>query len=255
MIIESTSNPLVKSVKKLKDKKYRKETGKYIVEGVNLCLEFLEHTPEYADMVIATSDKAELVKDKFNVTVVSERVFEAMCETKSPQGLMVVANIPEEAPGFSGMKLVVYLDNVQDPGNVGTIIRSADAFGADAVLMAPECADLYNPKTVRSTMGSMFHLPVVYENKYLETVKKCISDGFTVVTGSLDGAVLPSEIDFTSGKYILCLGNEAHGVSDELVSLGGKKVKIPMPGKAESLNVAVAGAVLLYEAVRQGGNR
>ncbi|MBQ7040317.1 MAG: RNA methyltransferase, partial [Clostridia bacterium] len=75
------------------------------------------------------------------------------------------------------------------------------------------------------------------------------------VTGSLDGAVLPSEIDFTSGKYILCLGNEAHGVSDELVSLGGKKVKIPMPGKAESLNVAVAGAVLLYEAVRQGGNR
>ena len=251
MIIESLSNPLVKNIKKLKEKKYRKETGKYLVEGINLCLEFLNYTPHLADTVIATPEKAELVPEGIPVTIVSERVFEAIGETKSPQGLMVVGKISDEITDFSKMKLSVYLDNVADPGNVGTIIRSADAFGADAVLMAPECADLYNPKTVRSTMGSMFHIPVVYEKEYLKTVKECSDNGFTVITGSLDGAVEPYKIDFCEGKYILCLGNEAHGVSDELVALGGKKVKIPMPGKAESLNVAVAGAVLLYEALRQ----
>ena len=255
MIIESMSNPLIKNIKKLKDKKYRKESGKYLVEGINLCLEFLEYTPENVDVVLATPEKAELVPDGIQVTVISERVFESIGETKSPQGLMIVGKIPEECPDFSRMRTIVYLDNVADPGNVGTIIRSADAFGADAVLMAPECADLYNPKTVRATMGSMFHIPVVYEKKYLETVKQCVDDGFTVITGSLDGAVLPEKIDFTQGKYILCLGNEAHGVSEELASIAGKKVKIPMPGKAESLNVAVAGAILLYETVRQRGQK
>ena len=255
MVIESVSNPLIKNIKKLKDKKYRKETGKYLIEGINLCLEFLEHTPKALDVLLATPEKAELVPKGVPVTLVSERVFESIGETKSPQGLMIVGKIPEENLDFSDMNIVVYLDNVADPGNVGTIIRSADAFGADAVLMAPECADLYNPKTVRSTMGSMFHIPVVYEKNHLETVKKCANDGFTVITGSLDGAVLPESIDFTSGKYILCLGNEAHGVSEELAALAGKKVKIPMPGKAESLNVAVAGAVLLYETVRQRGQK
>lgn len=255
MIIESASNPLIKNIKKLKDKKYRKETGKYLIEGINLCLEFLENTPEFLDVVLATPEKADLVPEGFSVTLVSERVFESMGETKSPQGLMIVGKIPEKTPDFSKMNIIVYLDNVADPGNVGTIIRSADAFGADAVLMAPECADLYNPKTVRSTMGSMFHIPVVYENSYLETVKECIDNGFTVITGSLDGAVLPEQIDFTNGKYVICLGNEAHGVSEELASLAGKKVIIPMIGKAESLNVAVAGAVLLYETVRQKGNK
>lgn len=255
MIIESVSNPLIKNIKKLKDKKYRKETGRYLIEGVNLCLEFLENTPEFLDVALATPEKAVLVQGKFPVTVVSERVFESIGETKTPQGLMIVGRIPEETPAFSDMNIVVYLDNVADPGNVGTIIRSADAFGADAVLMAPGCADLYNPKTVRSTMGSMFHIPVVCENSYLETIKLCIDSGFTVITGSLDGAVLPEQIDFTKGKYLLCLGNEAHGVSEELAALAGKKVKIPMPGKAESLNVAVAGAVLLYETVRQKGQK
>lgn len=255
MIIESMSNPLVKNLKKLKEKKYRKETGRYIVEGINLCLEFLHHQPEYVEMVIATPEKAELVPENFSVTKVDEKVMEAISETKSPQGLMAVGKIPNESFDFSEMSLIVYLDNVSDPGNVGTIIRSADAFGADAVLMAPECADLYNPKTVRSTMGSMFHIPVVYEKEYLNTIKECADNGFTIVTGSLDGAVEPYKIDFSNGKYIICLGNEAHGVSDELVDLGGQKVKIPMSGKAESLNVAVAGAILLYETVRQKGQK
>lgn len=254
MIIESTSNPLVKQVKKLKDKKYRKETGLYVIEGVNLALEFLAHTPHLAKYVITTPERETCIPDGIQVTVVSEKVFEAMGETKSPQGIMVVGKMEEPRLDTDKSSLIVYLDNVKDPGNVGTIIRTSDAFGADAVVLSPNSADIYNSKTVRSTMGSMFHIPVLYENDYLEKIKALKNSGFNIITGSLDTKNEPKNIDFKTAKNVICLGNEAHGVSDELVSTGVTKVKIPMSGKAESLNVAIAGAVLLYECVRQRGN-
>ena len=255
MIIESTANPFVKQVKKLKEKKNRKAEMRYVIEGVNVTLEFLTHMPGCAADVIATPERAGEIPNKFaGIThIVSERVFAYLSDTKSPQGMMAVGKIVNQTPDFSDMHLLVYLDNVQDPGNVGTIIRTADAFGADAVILSPESADIYNSKTVRSAMGSLFHLPVLYEEEYLSLAQKLKKDGFSILTGSLDATSAPSEIDFSHGKNMICLGNEAHGVSDELVSVGVKKIKIPMPGKAESLNVAVAGAVLLYESVRQRG--
>lgn len=254
MKIESLSNPLIKQIKKLKDKKNRKAEGLYLIEGVNLALEFLTYSKDLVKNVIATEDKLGLVPEKFDVTVVSERVFEGISDTCSPQGLMVVGKIPDSTCTFDDMSLVIYLDKVADPGNVGTIIRTADALGVDAVILSKDCADLYNSKTVRSTMGSMFHIPVLIEENYLEKLKDLKSKGFKLVTGSLDGDKTLDKLNFTDLKTVICLGNEAHGISKELVDLGVTKTKIFMPGKAESLNVAVAGAIFMYEATLKRRN-
>lgn len=254
MKIESLSNPLIKQIKKLKDKKNRKAEGLYLIEGVNLALEFLTYSKDLVKNVIATEDKLGLVPDEFDVTVVSQRVFESVSDTCSPQGLMVVGKIPDNTCTFENMSLVVYLDRVADPGNVGTIIRTADALGVDAVVLSKDCTDLYNSKTVRSTMGSMFHIPVLCEENYLDILKELKNKGFKLITGSLDGDKTLDKLDFAGGKTVICLGNEAHGVSKELVDLGVVKTKIYMPGKAESLNVAVAGAIFMYEATLKRGN-
>ncbi len=254
MKIESPSNQLIKQIKKLKDKKIRRTENLYLIEGVNLALEFLSYMPSAYKYVIATSDKKNLVPDGIDVIEVSDRVFETLSETCSPQGLMVVAEIKEEKIDFSDKSLIIYLDRVADPGNVGTIIRTADAFGLDAVILSQNCADLYNSKTVRSTMGSMFHIPVICEENYLEDLKELKNNGFKLLTGSLDGENTIDKQDFINNKTVICLGNEAHGVSEELCDLGVTKTLIPMPGKAESLNVAIAGAVFMYEATRQRRN-
>lgn len=250
MVIESTSNPLVKQWRKLKDKKYRKLAGEYLVEGVNLCDECIKYRPDLIRAAIVTPDKIKLAENIADVYVVSEKVMAYIGDTETPQGIILVAKTEQSLPNTQNMNRVLYLDCVKDPGNVGTLIRSADAFGADMVVLSVGCADLYNPKTVRATMGSMFHLPVLLEEEYLEWIHKLKNDGFDIVTGSLDAVITPADFSFRNTKSVICLGNEAHGVSDELVSVGVTKVKIPMPGNAESLNVAIAGSVLLYEAIR-----
>lgn len=250
MIIESTSNPLVKQWKKLKDKKYRKLTNEYLIEGVNLCLECIAYRKDLISAAIVTVDKAHLAEGISPLYVVSEKIMETLGDTEAPQGIILLGKMQQQEDAFENARRIVYLDKVKDPGNVGTIIRSADAFGADAVVLSAECADLYNPKTVRATMGSMYHLPVFCEEDYLATLRNLKNNGFMIITGSLDTDNTPATVDFVHNKTVICLGNEAHGVSDELVSLGVTKVKIPMPGKAESLNVAIAGSVLLYEAIR-----
>lgn len=254
MVIESPSNPLVKNLKKLKDKKYRKLTGEYLIEGVNLCQECIAYRPDLISSAVVTPEKQDLAKGIDNVYVVSEKVMLSLGETETPQGIILVGKMEHITPDVSEMKRVLYLDCVKDPGNVGTLIRSADAFGADMVVLSAGCADLYNPKTVRATMGSMYHLPVVCENVYLEWISLLKEQNFEIVTGSLDTKTAPSDVDFANQKTVICLGNEAHGVSDELVSKGVTKVKIPMPGNAESLNVAIAGSVLLYEAIRRNSD-
>ncbi len=240
----------MKQWKKLKEKKYRKLTNEYLIEGVNLCLECIAYRKDLISAAIVTPDKPHLAEGVSPLYVVSEKVMEALGDTEAPQGIILVGKMQPQEELNPEAKRIVYLDKVKDPGNVGTIIRSADAFGADAVVLSAECADLYNPKTVRATMGSMFHLPVFCENTYLEVPRKLKDNGFIIVTGSLDTDNTPATVDFVYNKTVICLGNEAHGVSDALVALGVTKVKIPMPGKAESLNVAIAGSVLLYEAIR-----
>lgn len=245
--IESTANPFIKELKKLKNKSERYEKGLYIVEGENCVGELVNFKPQLVECILFT-DKYQGMFEGFKEYVVSQRIMESLCDTKTPQGIVAVCRMESEFKKTSSV--CVYLDNVKDPGNVGTIIRTADAAGVNTVILSKECADLYNSKTVRSTMGSMFHIDVVYEDEYLSKLKELKNEGYTVLTGSLQAQKSLYEYDFTN-KTVICIGNEAHGISEELYGLGTYNIKIPMPGNAESLNAGVAGSIIIYEAVRQ----
>lgn len=255
--IESNSNPLIKEIKKLKNKSVRYEKQLFTVEGESCVFELILSGIENIQYIFFTEkyNNSEIIKklENFeNLICLSDNVFESISDTKTPQGIMAVAKMSKEKPEFDGMDLIVYLDNVSDPGNLGTIIRTCDAANVSAVLLSPECADIYNSKTVRSTMGSLFHIPVFYEEEYLSYID-CLKDkGFDIIAGCLDGKISHFQADFTK-KSVICLGNEAHGISDALINKGITKIKIPIPGKAESLNVSIAGAILVYEALRQRG--
>ena len=141
-------------------------------------------------------------------------------------------------------------DKLQDPGNLGTIIRTAHAAGVDGIILTKGTVDIYNEKTIRASMGSLFHIPVIYDDKDNTIVKELCNKGFSLLSTSLEGDKDFFEEDLT-GKLIISVGNEGNGVSKEIYDLSDKKVKIPMPGGAESLNVAIAASIILYEKVRQ----
>jgi TrmH family RNA methyltransferase len=149
-----------------------------------------------------------------------------------------------------GDAFVVVCDRVQDPGNLGSIVRVADAAGAHAVLISAASCDLYNPKTVRTTMGSLFHLPVIQGGRALELIRWIRSKGITVAAASQHGDLAYSHVD-TRGAICWVMGNEAKGLSREALEACDVVVRIPMPGRAESLNVAAAASILMYEVVRQ----
>lgn len=244
---------MIKNIKKLKSKSHRTEQKLYIAEGTSTVFEAMENCLSDIEYILFT-EKYIKELERFNCTeklvLVSEKVFESVSETKTPQGIMAVVKMNSKTKDLKECEFVIYLDGVSDPGNLGTIIRTADASGADMVIMSPECVDVYNSKTVRATMGSLFHIYVLNEKTYLSTIDELLDDGFTVFAGCLDAKVIHYDADF-KGKTAIVLGNEAHGVSSELLKKKITKIKIPIPGKAESLNVSTAGAVLMYEAVRQ----
>ncbi len=254
-VIESQSNLLIKEIKKLKNKKSRYEMKLYVAEGESLVREVLTHCPDKIQYILFTDDYKNnkilsMLSDKEKLILVNQKVFEGISDTKTPQGIMAVVKIDQREFDIKDKDFIIYLDNVSDPGNLGTIIRTADASGADAVILSPECADLYNSKTVRATMGSIFHIDVIIENKYLSYIDLLLKNDFNVFAGALDTKNSYYDCDFKE-KTVLCLGNEAHGISEKLMSKQVRKIKIPIPGKAESLNVAIAGAVLMYEVLRQ----
>ena len=245
--IESTANPFIKELKKLKNKSDRYEKGLYLVEGENCVKELIAFKPEIIDCLLFT-EKYENEFKGFKSYLVSQRIMESLCDTKTPQGIVALCRMEKQTNIYS--PICIYLDNVKDPGNVGTIIRTADAAGMKTVILSKECADLYNSKTVRSTMGSMFHIDVFYEDEYLSQLKKLKNEDYTILTGSLQAEKSLYEYDFKK-KTVICIGNEAHGISADLYRIGTENIKIPMPGNAESLNAGVAGSIIIYEAVRQ----
>lgn len=252
--ISSASNHLVKEIKSLKNKNKRIETGKYIAEGENVVEEAILYKKSEIESIFVTERLLYKVKNSgVNIYVVPEFIMEGISDTKSPQGILAVMHISCVDCLKIQDDLIVYLDNVSDPGNVGTIIRTADAAGVNTVVVSPECADVFSPKVIRSTMGSCFHINIVREKEYLAYLKEFLNCGFKAIAGSLQATEYHYASDLKS-KSVICLGNEAHGLSSELLSLDGiVPVKIPILGKAESLNVAIAGAVLIYEAIRQRG--
>ncbi|WP_341279194.1 RNA methyltransferase [Paenibacillus sp. FSL H8-0537] len=275
-LLTSIQNDRVKQWASLLGKKYRDRLGKFIIEGVHLVKEAFaagaeveavlydaerglpEELRELAEQTgrgsryggNAASDKAEAsaVVEWIQAT----RPVMAKCSgTDTPPPVFAVVRKLEAADDalFSEGGLVVVLDGVRDPGNVGTIIRSADAVGANGVVLGRGCADLYNPKTVRSTMGSLFHLPII-EADLTELLPAAQDRGFALVGTSLEASHTCYSYDWTMPTWLL-LGNESEGLSASSLEAADETVIIPMQGRTESLNVAMAATVLLHEAMRQ----
>lgn len=257
-VITSVHNPRVKEWAGLLERKGRQKQGKFLLEGVRLVEEALKsHAP--VETVLYSADRgipAELARyahdDAREWLAVSEAVLAKCCDADTPQGVVaVVRKSPVGAleAAAAPNALVVAVDGVQDPGNLGTIIRSADAAGATAVVLGRGTVDLYNPKTLRATMGSLFHLPVI-EADLPSVLQKLPADRLQVIGTSLQAKESCYETDFTRPTWLI-FGNEGAGVSPQVAAFVRRSVRIPMPGRAESLNVAMAATVLLFEAARQ----
>lgn len=259
MEIWSPQNSRVKEWAALLDKKHRDKQGKFIIEGIHLVKEALA---AQADMECICYDLEKGIPHELSAISasglgvewigVSGAVIGKCTDTPTPQPVFAVVRKDNPLPdGLLEIPngLVVVLDGVQDPGNVGTIIRSADAVGADGVIVGRGCADIYAPKVIRSTMGSLFHLPVVpYDLK--EILPRAQEKGIRLAGTSLQAKGNCYTYDFTGPVWLL-FGSEAKGLSEEVRGFMDDGLLIPMHGQAESLNVAMAASVLLYEALRQ----
>lgn len=250
--IESRDNKLLKVARSLHKKKGRVQTGLYFAEGLRLVKEALSYVPAEIDAVIMSEEfidqniaLAEEVESKIsNVFVVSQKLFAELCDTETPQGIAALVKIPkEEAVDLTSAKYVLILDGVSEPGNMGTIIRTAEAAGIDLICLLEGCVDVYSPKTVRSGMGSLFRMKVIsVGTSFIEELKK---NDFTVIATALYNSVPIEEIK-ASGKRAIVIGNEARGVSEEVLSLADIAARIEMSGSVESLNAAVAAGIAMY---------
>ena len=255
-MIDNPKAPRVRRVAALARKKDRLAAGQFLVEGPQAVRELLAHAPGAAIAVYATMGgepwqfEIDRLADEAEVEVVrvSDEVLAAMAETVQPQGVLAVARIehtPIEA-AFASAKLIAVLHEVRDPGNAGTVLRAADAAGADAVVFAGESIDPWHPKVVRSTTGSMFHLPVVTAGSLADVVDAARAHGLAVIAADVNGDELQAGDASLSKPTAWVFGNEARGLSEADRSLADRALRLPIYGKAESLNLATAASVCLY---------
>ena len=241
VIIESRANERVKEARKLLQRKERKESGQHLIEGEKLVREAISSGARVVSCFIEEG-YAFSPPESAMTHIVNRSVLESLCESQTPQGVVAVVETPSLTPPAAYPSgLVVVLDGVQDPGNVGTILRSADAFGTVGVLLSPSCADPYAPKTLRAAMGSCYHLSV-WQGELAPEIIRMKQSGFTALCGDLHGSeTLPK----LAANVALVIGSEGSGVSAEVLALC-EGYRLTMRGRAESLNASVAAGVLLY---------
>ncbi len=242
MVITSTKNDTYKLVKSLLNKKGRDVSGLYTVEGIKSVSDAIKSGTRIKFLVKAESFNN--ISFDGEIVSVKDEIFDGLSDTKTPQGVLAVIE-KNERKEFKKTGKYVYLDNVRDPGNLGTIIRCADATGF-SVLLSPNSAEIYSPKVVRSSMGSFFNTEI-YENVTYEELKE---SGLNIISGVLSDKTIDYKDCDYSGNIAIVIGNEANGISDEVLSFTNQFVKIPILGKAESLNAGVSAALLMYEAIR-----
>ena len=253
--VESFKNRIVKEIKQIQIKKHRWEKKVFIAEGLNFVDEIPEsyHVEAFVfSKTFAEKNDIDFYEKKAPVYILKNEIFNSLSDTKTPQGIMAVVGEKRYNPEDIVKRgdFFIVCEEVKDPGNVGTIIRTADAFGAKGVFLTKDCVDLYSGKVLRSTMGSIFHIPIVQgleKTQIMELLKKY---NVSPIGAHLSGKKTPDKLDLKKPCAIL-IGNETKGLSDEISALCEELVKIPMPGKAESLNASVAAAVLMYETLRQ----
>ncbi len=255
-MITSTSNPQVKNLVQLKKKaRARREQGVYVVEGVRMFRE--APAGEIAGIYVSESFLAQPESKELllgmDFEVLSDTVFDYVSDTKTPQGILCLMRMPSYDPkdmaqAGDGMWLV--LESLQDPGNLGTLFRTGEAAGVSGIIMDTGTADVYSPKTIRSTMGSIYRVPFFVTDDLPGTLAAMKDGGIRIFAAGTDGSVRYTEADYTKATAFL-IGNEGNGLSGEALAAADAAVCIPMRGQVESLNASMAAGILLYEADRQ----
>lgn len=255
-MITSTSNPQIKKLLQLQKKsKVRNEEQVFIVEGLRMFQEVPKERVKkvYISESLYNRKKEELNLEKFPVEILSDKVFQHVSDTKTPQGIMCIVQQKKyeiEELFFDANPHFIVLDNLQDPGNLGTIVRTAEGAGVSAIFMSSDCVDIYNPKTIRSTMGSIYRMPFVYVEDMFTLLDKFREKKVTTYAAHLQGKHTYDKEDYRSGTAIL-IGNEGNGLRDEIAEKADVWVQIPMQGEVESLNAAIAASILMFEVYRQ----
>ncbi len=256
-MITSTTNEKVKRVAALSQKgRFRQEEGVFLIEGSRIFEEApvsLIKEVYVTEAFLKNQDQSIYGKlEKTGYETVSDQVFKKISDTKTPQGILAV--LQQQKYGrkeLCGMTpLVLLLEDIQDPGNMGTIFRTAEGAGVTGIIMNCGCVDIYNPKVVRSTMGSIFRMPFCITDDLTGEIKLLQKEGVQVFAAHLNGSSFYDEEDYRCGSAFL-IGNEGNGLKEETAKAADMLIKIPMQGKVESLNAGISAALLTYEAARQ----
>ena len=250
--ITSKDNELIKHIRKLKDKKYRDESNEYVVEGVKLVEEAVKENAKIKQIIVCedTTRTYEIPTHimleiaKYECISVSDKIFNIITQVTNPQGIMaIIEKNAQDAQIDYSQDIIVVLDDVQDPGNLGTILRTVDSIGLNQIIVSKGTADAFNSKVVRSTMGAIFRIKIIEVENLAQAIKEMRKHHFKLMVTSLQTKNSIYDIDFN--KKIIVIGNEANGVSKEIQDMADEKAKIPMLGRTESLNASVAaGAVM-----------
>lgn len=258
MIIESSENKNYKYLKGFLNKKQRKKENIFLAEGIKVIEESLEfNEPIYIAISSKLAENNEVLSiiekvknKKTRIYFIDEKLFNALSDTENSQGIISYYKFIHK-DNIDNIKdgKYIYLDDLKDPGNLGGIIRSSEAFSIDGVILSKETVDLYNPKVIRSTMASIFRLPIFIINDKKELLN--LKNRFKIVSTAFENSISIYDFDF-SGNIILTIGNEAHGISDEIFKISDEFLKIPMSEKINSLNANVAASICMYEMDKYG---
>ena len=241
-VITSTQNNQVKAWKKLQTRKERVKTESFLVEGFHLIEEARASNWKIKEIIIREDVEAPSWCKEQLIIVVSDIVFQHIAQTNTPQGIIAVIEMKQHHD-LTGNH-VIMIDRIQDPGNLGTIIRTADAAGFSAVILGKGTVDLYNDKVIRATQGSLFHIPIIQSDLLVE-MQNLKQAGYSIWATALQDAKVYTDIPLQE-KTALILGNEGAGVDEDILQKADFIVKIPIYGQAESLNVSIAAGILMY---------
>ncbi len=259
--LTGSRNPLIKGVRALKSKSGRDEKGLFFIEGARFVAEALKERVSILYAVLSETFSSgggseellgKLNASAFDCYVIPDRIFASISDTQTPQGILAVLSLERKQlkNALPSNGLFVILDTIKDPGNMGAIIRTADAAGCAGVIVTDGCVDVFNPKVLRSTMGSIFHVPVYHCGSIIEAMNIVRKSGFMLCASRAEGAVSIYEADL-SGQVAMIVGSEAEGIGTETAENSDLLIKIPMEGRAESLNASVAAGIIIFEVMRQ----
>lgn len=259
--ITSSNNPKIKLIKSLYKKRERWKRGLFLVEGLKIVEECIAYNYPLENIIYTDDllninggeDFLQKIKSREDLIYVPPNLFKKISDTETPQGIMAIVKMPNLSMDSLQAKdkpFLLFLDSIQDPGNMGTIIRTGDIFNINGIIVSEGSVDIYNPKVVRSTMGAIFRMPIYHVEDKAKAVERLKREGFKVFATSLEKSSYIHVTDFNQATVVL-IGNESQGLSQELYSLAHKNIKIPIIGEGESLNAAIASSIIMYEAIRQ----